>query len=47
MVLEVGMLISASYSTLPLEIVVWIYDTFDENFGIENDFEKYLKEYSW
>ena len=26
------------------EIVVWIYDTFDNNFGIENDFAKYLKE---
>ena len=30
-----------------MEIVVWIYDTFDDNFEIENDLEKYMKEYSW
>ena len=29
---------------LPSEIVVWIYDTFDDNFEIENSFTKYLKE---
>ena len=29
---------------VPLEIVVWIYDTFDNNFGIDNDFTKYLNE---
>ena len=29
---------------LILEIVVWIYDTFNYYFEIENDFTKYLKE---
>ena len=29
------------------EIVVWIYDTFDNNFEIKNDFTKYLKESCW
>ena len=29
----------------PTESVVLIYATFDDNFGIKNDFEKYLKEY--
>ena len=29
---------------VPQEIAVWIFDTFDNNFGIENDFTKYLKE---
>ena len=29
---------------VPLEIVVWIFDTFDYNFGIKNYFTKYLKE---
>ena len=29
------------------EIVVWIYDTFDNNLEIKDDFEKYLKEYCW
>ena len=28
----------------PLQIVVWIYDTFDDNFGNKNDKTKYLKE---
>ena len=32
-----------SIKSVPLEIVVWIYDTFDNNLGIENDFTKYLK----
>ena len=27
--------------------VVWIHDTFDNNFGIENDFDKYLKGSCW
>ena len=27
----------------PSEIVVWILDTFHYNFGIENNFTKYLK----
>ena len=31
----------------PLEIVVCISDTFDNNFEIENDFNKYLKESGW
>ena len=26
------------------EIVVWIYTTFDDNFGIKNNSRKYLKE---
>ena len=26
------------------EIIVWIYDIFDNNFGIQNYFTKYLKE---
>ena len=29
---------------LPPEIVVWIYNTFDDNFEIENDLIKYLME---
>ena len=29
---------------VPPEIVVGIYDTFDDNFGTENGFTKYLKE---
>ena len=27
-----------------LQFVVWIYSTFDNNFGTENDLTKYLKE---
>ena len=27
---------------LALEIVVWIYDSFGNNFGIEDDFTKYF-----
>ena len=27
-----------------LEIVVWIFDTLNHNFGIKNDSTKYLKE---
>ena len=30
--------------TLMQKIVVWIYDIFDSNFKIENDFRKYSKE---
>ena len=30
-----------------LEIVVWIYNTFDNNFLILNDFTKNLKESCW
>ena len=26
---------------------VWIYNTYDSNFGIENDFTNYLKETCW
>ena len=29
------------------DIVVWIYDTFDNNFGNENDYAKYFKESCW
>ena len=29
------------------EIVVWILDTSDNNFGIKNHFTKYLKESCW
>ena len=29
---------------VPLEIVVWIDDIFENNIGIKNDFTKYLKE---
>ena len=29
------------------ETVVWNYGIFDNNFGIKNDFTKYLKESSW
>ena len=32
---------------VPLEIVVWIFNTFDNNLGINNDFTKYFKESSW
>ena len=28
-------------------IVVWILHTFDNNFGIENDFAEYLMESCW
>ena len=35
--------IALSYLGVLLEIVVWIYDTFDNNLGIENLFAKYLK----
>ena len=30
-----------------LAIVVWIGDTFDNNFGFTNDFTKYLKDSCW
>ena len=30
-----------------MTIVVWIYGSFDNNFGIKEDFEKYLKESCW
>ena len=38
-----------THSTLRVspEIVVWIFNTFDKNFGIKNDFTKYLKESCW
>ena len=32
---------------IDIDIVVWIEDTFDNKVGIENDFEKYLKESCW
>ena len=31
----------------PLEIVIWIYGIFENNFAIENDFTRYLKESCW
>ena len=31
----------------PLDIVVWIYNTFADNLEIKNDFIKYLKESCW
>ena len=34
------------YLIVPPGIVVWIYNTFDNNFGNVKDFTKYLKE-SW
>ena len=34
-------------SEVPLEIVVWIYNTYDNNLRIENDFTKYLKKSCW
>ena len=33
--------------SVPPEIVVWNYDTFDNIFVIENDIQKYLKESCW
>ena len=30
-----------------LRIVVWIYDTYDNNSGIKNTFTKYLKGSRW
>ena len=30
-----------------LRIVVWIFYTFDNIFGIENEFTKYLKKSCW
>ena len=35
------------FKRVPQEIVVWIFDTFDNNFGIKDDFIKYLKESCW
>ena len=32
---------------VPPSIVVWIYYTFENNFGIDNDFTKYLRESCW
>ena len=32
-----------SHLRVPPEIVVWINDTFDDNFKIKNHFTKYLK----
>ena len=32
---------------IPPSIVVWICDTFENNFGIDNDFTKYLRESCW
>ena len=40
-------ILTHSYLSIPLEIVVWIYDTFDNNFWIKNYFSKYLKEICW
>ena len=31
----------------PLEIVVWFFGTFDNNFGIKNGFAKYLIKNYW
>ena len=36
--------VSVNVLRVPLEIVVWIYDTFYDDFAIENDCMKYLKE---
>ena len=36
-----------SYLTVPLDIVVCIFDTFDYNFGIGDHFTKYLKKSCW
>ena len=30
-----------------LEMVVWIFDAFDNNWEMKNDFTKYLKEIGW
>ena len=40
-------LLSINNQKVPLEIVVWIYDTFDNNFVIKNDLTTYLKESCW
>ena len=37
-------LLTHEYLRGPPEVVVWIYDTFDNNLEIENGFTKYLKE---
>ena len=29
---------------VPLKVVIWIYCTLDSNLGVQNYFEKYLKE---
>ena len=39
--------ITHSSLRVPREIVVWIYDAFDDIFEIEDDFTKYLKESCW
>ena len=36
-----------SSSRVPPEFVVWIYDAFGNNFGIKDDFRKYLKKNCW
>ena len=36
---------SHSCSDIPLEIIVWISDTFENYLKIKYDFTKYLKEY--
>ena len=33
-----------SFLKVPPEIVIWLLNAFDVNFGIENDLIKYLKE---
>ena len=37
-------IINSGSRVLPEIIVVWIYDTFDDDFEIQNDFTNYLKE---
>ena len=39
--------VPSNIQRVPLEIVFWNFDTFDNNFGIENNLTKYLKESFW
>ena len=39
-----GQILTHWYLRIPPEIVVWIYDTFENNFEIDKGFTKYLKE---
>ena len=36
--------LTCQYLNVSLEIVVWIYNTFDNNLGFKEDFTKYFKE---
>ena len=45
--LEHDLSLTQSFLRVTLEIVFWIFDTYDNNLEITNDFGKYLKECCW